>query len=133
LYRMNRLPGSEGPQMLDPAGCGGLPPFAEGRMVFLLDHPHDVLDRSQGHEGLQVGFLIRRERATAAVAREEPPAQSGISRMIPEYLQWDGQIIEPVAITAVIEVDDAHTAPAEQDVAVVQIGMDQPESLRSLS
>src|SRR5437867_6267432 len=46
-----------------------------------------------------------------------------------EYLEWDGQIIEPVAVAAIIEVDGANAALPEQEIAGVQIAMDQPKSI----
>jgi hypothetical protein len=40
-------------------------------MLSLRIHPQQVLDASQGDEGLQVCFLSQRERATPAVAGQE--------------------------------------------------------------
>ncbi len=50
-------------------------------LLFLLGQPHQLLDLSQGKEGLQVRFLIRRERATPAVAGEKRLTQRGIRGM----------------------------------------------------
>jgi hypothetical protein len=47
-----------------------------------------------------------------------------------ELRHRDDQIIDPVAVATTIEVDGADAALAEQEIALVQVAMDQSDGIR---
>ena len=103
-------------------------------MIYPLDRPRiQVLDPAERHEGVQEPLLLSGKRPAQTVAHQERLAQRAIIQALLERGQRHGEVVEPVTVTTVVEIDGAGDALVEQKVPVVQVGMDQPENVRPLS
>src|SRR5713101_6699327 len=84
-------------------------------MIYPLDRPRiQVLDPAERHEGVQEPLLLRGKRPAQTVAHKERLAQRAINPALLERGQRHGEVVEPVTVTTVVEIDGAGDASADR-------------------
>lgn len=98
--------------------------------VALTNHPQQILERAQRNKGPKMRFLHLGERTAPTIAGQERFLERSEIGMAGQAVERHGQIVEPVTIATVIEVDGAGLSVMEQIVPLMQVGMDQAKDIR---
>src|SRR4051794_18637819 len=98
-----------------------LPGVLEGGLGPLLDLPRHVLERAERQQRIEATFVLLGERADLPVAGQKRLLERGEVWPIVKRAQGHRQVIEPVAVTAVVEVNGANLPGKEEGVPAVQI------------
>src|SRR5262245_9739632 len=111
-------------------GASLMLPVGERGVLSLLEEPQRELQLTPGREGRKRPLLdAGREIRYIGIATEQGVPQG--SKVLPaaEFAQCDGEVRGIVAPTAVVEVDRRDHTPPEQEVLLVQVGMNQAEGI----
>src|SRR5207248_1789775 len=104
-----------------------LPAIPKDRLVPLLDLPEHVLERAERQERIKATLVLLGKRTDLPVTRQQRLPEGGEVRPMLEGAQRHGQIVEPVAVAAVVEVNRADLSSVKEGVPMVQVGVNEPK------
>ena len=87
--------------------------------------PQSECHLAGGDEVIEVGQASGRQWPVLGVALDERCAELLVVAPVPQFPQCDGDVVEPVAESAVVEIDDLDVVAPEQRVVQVQIGVNE--------
>jgi transposase len=89
--------------------------------------PQPECDFAGSDEVIEMGEVAGRQRPMPGVAVDQRRPEVLVVVSVPQFPQRDGDVVEPVTESAVVEIDDPDLIAPEQRVVEVQIGVDEAE------
>ena len=94
-------------------------------------HPRQQHQPAQEHERRQHVFVGGGDRSAGAVTRDPGVLPFGQRRVVFDERHRGAEIVEEPTESAIVEVDDRDRGSVDQQVGQPQVGVNQPEPVRS--